>query len=158
MASTLIETGAAARVPKLIELGAANTKNVFGVRVDILLTGDDTAGQFCSYECFVEPGDGPPPHVHSDDDETFYIAEGEFEVLVGDSVKTVRAGEIAHLPRGVAHTFKNIGAATGRLLGTATPAGHEHFFSDADQLTRSGNLTPQTAAEVCLRYGITLLG
>ncbi|MEO7718321.1 MAG: cupin domain-containing protein [Capsulimonas sp.] len=157
MTSTMTTEPTQARRSKIVSAGEGKTLNVFGVRVEVLLTGEDTAGQFCSYECIVEPGAGAPPHVHSHDDETFYILEGTFEVLMGETVVTARAGDIAHLPRGLAHTFKNIGETTGRFVGTATPAGHEHFFEDADALGRSGEFTPEKAIEMCRRHGLELL-
>ena len=44
----------------------------------ILLSGTDTAGQFCLIDMHVPPGGGPPPHRH-DFEETFILLEGELE-------------------------------------------------------------------------------
>ena len=130
---------------------------MFGTRVDILLRGEDTGGAYCTYEVTVDPQQGPPPHVHDHEDEAFYILDGTFEVLSGDQVTTLEAGSYVFLPRHVPHAFKNVGETTGRLLGTATPAGHERFFEDADALHHSGTFSPETAVALCRRHGMEML-
>jgi len=42
-----------------------------------LATGEDTNGKYALLEAIVPPGGGPPPHVHSREEEGFYILEGE---------------------------------------------------------------------------------
>src|ERR1700680_3294479 len=42
-----------------------------------LATGEDTNGKYALWEAIVPPGGGPPPHVHSREEEGFYILEGE---------------------------------------------------------------------------------
>lgn len=141
----------------LVAAGAAKVTDVFGIRVDILLTGNDTNGQFSQYEMIVPPGAGAPPHVHEQDDETFFVIDGDFEFLCGDQVHRGSAGTSVFLPRHIPHTFRNVGDAAGRILATATPAGHEFFFEDIDDLTRRGAFTPDAAIAVCRRHKIELI-
>ncbi len=143
--------------PRIASAGQGKTALVFGVRVDILLTGEDTGGSHSVYEVTAAPGTGAPPHVHQHDDETFYVLEGELEVLLGNERKRIGPGNSIFLPHGVPHAFCNPGAEPVRFLGTATPAGHEHFFLAADQLVREGRFNPETGAEVCREFGIELL-
>ena len=42
-----------------------------------LATGEDTNGKYALWEAIVPPGGGPPPHVHSREEEGFYVLEGE---------------------------------------------------------------------------------
>ena len=49
-----------------------------------LVTGDDTNGKYAIWEAIVPPGGGPPPHVHSREEEGFYILEGEITLQVGE--------------------------------------------------------------------------
>jgi uncharacterized cupin superfamily protein len=53
----------------------------------------------------VPPGVGSPWHVHRDEDEWFYVRDGEFELYVGDAHLTLKAGGFAYGPKGVPHTF-----------------------------------------------------
>src|ERR1700676_784665 len=48
-----------------------------------LATAEDTNGKYALWEAIVPPGGGPPPHVHSREEEGFYILEGEVTVQVG---------------------------------------------------------------------------
>ena len=135
--------------------GGAKSVNVFGVQVNLLVTGQDTGGAYATYEAVVEPGAGPPPHIHHQDDEAFLVQEGEFEILRGQEIFTAGPGTFVALPRHLPHYFKNVGQGTGRLLGIATPAGHEHFFEDAGQLAFPPD--PEEALAVCRRHGIELV-
>lgn len=49
----------------------------------------------------------PPPHVHPYAEETFAVEEGEFEMLVDDEWRLVRAGESVTVEPGRRHTFRN---------------------------------------------------
>ncbi len=61
----------------------ADVLNVLGSKVAILLHGRDTNRSLCIVEVHDEPGSGPPPHIHSREDETFYVLEGEYEFTLG---------------------------------------------------------------------------
>ena len=134
---------------------AATSVNVFGVQVDIGLTGQDTGGAYALYQVSCEPGIGSPPHVHTSDDEAFLIIEGEWEFLRGQEVFTAGPGTFVSLPRHIAHYFKNVGQGRGRMVGIATPAGHEHFFEDASRLAFPPD--PEQAIAVCQKHGIQIV-
>ncbi len=82
------------------------------------------------FEVSVVPGGGPPPHVHSREDESFYVQQGTLTVQVGEKTLNVSAGDFVCMPRGVMHAFKNVGQDTAKLLMVATPAGLENFFAE----------------------------
>jgi quercetin dioxygenase-like cupin family protein len=98
--------------------------------ISVKVTGKDTQGAFAVVEATIAPQVGPPPHVHSREDETFYVLEGTFEFRVGDRTIAATAGDIVYGPRGIPHAFKNVGTTTGKLLGVATPAGFEEFVAE----------------------------
>ena len=75
---------------------------------------------------------GPPVHFHLHQDEWFYVMEGEVLFLVGESQKTLRAGESLLGPRGVPHGFAGTGASPAHMLIAFSPAGKmEAFFREA---------------------------
>jgi mannose-6-phosphate isomerase-like protein (cupin superfamily) len=51
--------------------------------VVIRLRAGDTAGSIGLVEVLDRPGEGPPPHVHGREDETFHILEGEYGFTCG---------------------------------------------------------------------------
>jgi quercetin dioxygenase-like cupin family protein len=78
---------------------------VLGMLETIKISSEDTGGQYGIVEIVVPKGAGSPWHVHPDEDEWFYIVDGEFTVYVGDNRLTLPAGSFAFGPKGVPHTF-----------------------------------------------------
>jgi mannose-6-phosphate isomerase-like protein (cupin superfamily) len=90
----------------------------------------DTAGTFFLVEAILAPGTEPPPHVHSREDEFFYVLEGEFDMYVGDEAFKVETGECVFLPRFKPHAFV-IRSPRLRVLILFTPGGLEEAFRGA---------------------------
>src|SRR5271167_3393003 len=84
-----------------------HTIAVVGDVYRFLATGEDTDGKYALWEAIVPPGGGPPPHVHSREEEGFYILEGEIKLQVGEERIVVTAGMFANMPVGTPHSFKN---------------------------------------------------
>ncbi len=98
-----------------------------------LATGEDTYGQYALFDFLVPPQAGPPPHIHTREDEVFYVVEGEINFQVGNQVFTGTAGDFIPYTRGQVHAFKNLGIEPARMLVIAAPAGLENFFREAGQ-------------------------
>ncbi|AKD04267.1 quercetin 2,3-dioxygenase [Pontibacter korlensis] len=91
-------------------------------------TGKQTNGAYTVVEETIQPQNGPPIHVHHREDEAFYVLEGRFSFVCGDEERLCQTGSFVYVPKGTAHTFKNIDEQPGKLLVTITPAGLEEFF------------------------------
>ena len=65
----------------------------------------DTNGAFDLVISKNRRGTEPPPHVHSRDDEFFYLFSGEITAYVEDEVFQVTAGECLFLPRRKPHAW-----------------------------------------------------
>src|SRR5437867_9188857 len=110
--------------------GEGRTIAVVGDVYRFLAVSEDTNGRYALWEAFVSPGGGPPPHVHSREEEGFYILEGEITFTIGNQRLVASAGTFANMPVGTPHSFKNesstavvpAGAATGPIVVT-TPGG-----------------------------------
>jgi quercetin 2,3-dioxygenase len=80
---------------------------------------------------------GPPRHIHHDQDEWFYVIEGEYTVEIGGQPHRLGPGDSVLAPREVPHTWALTGQGAGRLLIVFQPAGRmEAFFDEATQLTQ----------------------
>ena len=99
-------------------------------QVTFLLTGEQTGGAFFMLEAIVPPACGNPPHIHSREDETFYIQRGTLTVHVGDQTLNASAGDVVKLPRGLVHCFQNNGDVDVKVLTVIEPAGFEKFFEE----------------------------
>jgi quercetin dioxygenase-like cupin family protein len=77
----------------------------------------------------LEPGfEGPEPHNHDDQIDSFYVLEGEPEFLVGEEKLRLGAGSFVAAPIGVVHTFSNPGPESARLLNVHAPSNDFHEF------------------------------
>lgn len=104
------------------------TMAVVGDVYRFLATGEETDGKYALWEAIVPPGGGPPPHVHSREEEGFYILAGEITFQVGDKRIVARAGTFANMPVGTPHSFKNESGHPAKMLISVAPAGLEKMF------------------------------
>src|SRR5688572_31421453 len=116
------------RPPTLRNPAVGRTIAVVGDVYRFLATGDDTNGKYALWEAHVPPGGGPPPHVHSREEEGFYIIEGEMTFYIGDRRVVATTGMFANMPIGVPHRFKNESDRPARMIITVAPAGLEEMF------------------------------
>ena len=98
-----------------------------------------------------------PLHVHSKEDELFYVIEGEHIVTRGYEEFRIGPAEAIFLPREIPHAQRRVGPGVGRQLVICTPGGFEQFFRDLAQADREGNLGPDAYAEASERAGVTWL-
>lgn len=152
------------RQPTLSKPANDRTVAVVGDVYRFLATGDDTNGKYALWEALVPPGGGPPPHVHSREEEGFYILEGEIIFLIGEERVVATAGTFANMPVGTPHSFKNEGDRPAKMLISVAPAGLEGMFFEVGVPLDEGATTalPPTHEEiekllaVAPRYGIEI--
>ncbi|WP_454803766.1 cupin domain-containing protein [Mucilaginibacter phyllosphaerae] len=108
------------------------------------LSTKDTDGDLYVYESSRVKKGGPNLHVHPNQDEWWYILEGEFVIKVGDKMHHVKPGDSVFGPRGVPHAFSKIGEGVGRMITTFQPAGkmEECFIAISE-----GQMKGKTEAE-----------
>lgn len=133
------------------------TLDVLGAPVRILLDGKQTHGAFALVEIMGQPGEGVPPHVHTREEETFHVLEGELEIWCGGHTTILRTGDTFFAPRNMPHSPKFIGNRPGRVLVTLTPAGFERAFREMDSESSTGAVTPERAGEILNRYGCSFV-
>src|SRR5260370_6991017 len=94
-------------MPVIRKPAQGRTVAVVGDVYRFLATAEDTNGKYALWEAIVPPGGGPPPHVHSREEEGFYVLEGEITLQVGDKRLVPGPGIFATLPLRTPHPFKN---------------------------------------------------
>ena len=105
-------------------------RNPLGGALEFKARAEQTAGMLTAFESAPGPGEGPPLHVHEDDNEVLYFLDGLFRMKIEDVVRNAPSGSFAFIPKGVPHTWQNISNEHGRLLVMFLPgaAGMEQFF------------------------------
>jgi len=93
----------------------------------VCLSGKDTGGAYCLIEASLAAGIGVPRHTHTREDEAYYVISGELEVIVGDEVFVLKAGDSLMAPRDIPHQLRNSGITTNHYLLGFSPSGFEGF-------------------------------
>ena len=107
------------------ELGYALNENegeafwLLGMLQTIKIGAEDTGGRYGLVEIVVPAGLGSPWHVHPEEDEWFYVLEGQLTFWVGDTRLSLTPGSFAFGPKGVPHTFYAEGGGARALVGFA---------------------------------------
>ena len=141
--------------PILLNAGSGHTFTMLGTTMRLIGTAAGTGGRYTVIEQVTPAGWGPPRHIHSREDEIFYILEGTYELHVGDERRTVSTGASAILPRHVPHGFRNAGSTPGRLLSIITPGGLEEYFLAVAKCSLPPS--PAQLVELARPFGLTLL-
>ena len=142
------------RIPKVLPAGEGEKLQIRNEAIYVKLSGEETAGAYTVLESWTPPGGGPPPHRHTREDECFYVLEGEYEFTVGGQTLRAPAGTLVYGPRGIPHSFKNIGEKQARILALIQPAGLENLFREASEMLRSGKADRSQMEALSARYGI----
>ena len=107
-----------------------SVRNPIGEFIEFKARAEQTAGTLTAFESAPPPGAGPPLHLHADVAEAIYFLDGLFRLRIEEVVRDAPSGSFALIPKGIPHTWQNIGDTPGRLLVTFVPAaaGMEQFF------------------------------
>jgi quercetin dioxygenase-like cupin family protein len=134
---------------------------IVGDTLTFKATGAQTGGSVAVIEVLAAPGGGPPPHTHADEDEFWYVLDGEFEIQHGAEVSRLAAGGFAFVPRGTLHRFENVADTPSRVLIGFTPGGFDGFFFEAGSPVVEGASAPPLGPEeiarsraAAVRYGM----
>ena len=117
-------------------------------------TGASSDGMFFLSETTVEPGfPGPPPHVHRELHDLFYVLDGTLILRDGDEAIAATPGTFACFPPGTVHTFSNPGDEPVRFLNFNTPAGWEGYMRELGAAFADGGApTPDEIGRIASRY------
>ena len=120
-------------------------------------SGTETNGAFGLLELTVPPAAPDQPrlgvraHRHADEDEAWYILEGELIFTIGERTVHAPAGTFLFAPRGVLHATVNPKAQPARYLAWFTPPGMEGYFAERAALIEAADGNPDPAQMDALR-------
>ncbi|MBE7184520.1 MAG: cupin domain-containing protein [Methylobacterium mesophilicum] len=134
-------------------------------RLTIQLSQKDNSGGISLIEHHMAQGFGVPLHAHRDEDENFYVLEGEVRMQTGDQVHNLKAGDALSVAGGTPHSF-HVVSKEARFL-TITTGQFEDMVRSLGRPASAAGLPPQdqpTEAQIealvsaCAKHGIEFLG
>ena len=133
-------------------------RKVFGSRViDFKVSSLDTNGNLFIIELTDDRKGGPPRHSHREQEEWFYVIEGEYIIEIGDERYELVSGDSVLAPRGVPHAWAHVGEGTGKQLIAFQPAGEmEAFFGELSKI--EGVPQPEVMQRLFSKHGMEMTG
>jgi mannose-6-phosphate isomerase-like protein (cupin superfamily) len=122
-----------------------------------------TAGAFDLMEVRTFAGMAVLPHIHSREDEFFYLLEGRMTFTRGEQTILAQSGSFVFLPRGISHSFR-VEVPGTRYLALNTPAGFQGYFQEMGEPARepvvpsSFQLDVAKMKRLAHKYGVEMLG
>lgn len=156
LASRTVITSTYPTQPVIVPKEQGKSNSVLGGVLTIKITAEETNGAFSVVEGVYPPQTGPPLHVHEEEDEIFYLLEGEFETQVGSVSFKASAGAWLSLPRKIPHGYKCVGNSSGKVLLVITPGGFEKSFVEIASLPPDPQ-DMKKIIEIFARYGCEFL-
>ena len=134
-----------------------------GALTTVKASATQTGGTYSLIEDLAPRGDGTPLHRHREDDEAFYVLEGDLTFYFEDDRPIpASAGSFVHIPGGTVHAFK-VDSETARYLIITTPQ-HERFYRAMSEPAQSRSIPPEAPPDMekieaaCEAYGVEGLG
>ena len=118
----------------------------------------DTDGDVFVFESTRIKEGGPSYHLHFEQDEFWYVVQGEFLFKIGEETFTAKAGDTVFGPRKVPHAFAKVGGGEGKLLMFFQPAGkmEDMFRKISEGVTK--NMTEDQQDKFREEHGIKRVG
>ena len=138
-----------------LDAGAGERLSFAGAVFLVKASAESTAGAFAIIE-EADPLD-TPLHVHANEDELFYVIDGEHVFRVGEEEFPAGPGAVVFGPRQVPHAHRRVVPRTGRFLTMVSPAGFEGFFRELSAAEAAGGAGAEAYERASEKYAITWL-
>jgi quercetin dioxygenase-like cupin family protein len=124
----------AAPTARIVAPDAGRHVAAFGDALVFKLGDAETGGALSLALATTPPGGGPPPHRHLAEDELFILLDGQEEYFLDGTWTPVAVGSVVYVPRGVVHTFRNVGDTPSVKWTLTTSGGFDRFFTACGQV------------------------
>ncbi len=120
--------------------------------------GRDNESRFDFLVSEVAYRSGPELHLHSTQEDTFYVLDGVLTVQLGDDIFELGPGDFGTAPPGVPHSFTNTRTErTCRAINLMTPGiGFDRYIGEIDKVASTGDR--DALDQFHAQYGVTVLG
>jgi mannose-6-phosphate isomerase-like protein (cupin superfamily) len=142
--------------PFIVTPGAGRHVDMADMQMRLKASAGTTAGALTFWETIDEPGFGPPPHIHHDTSEAFYVLEGEYLIWLDGQETACGPGSFIFIPKGARHGFR-VGNLRSRKLMLFVPGAMEGYFHGMAQALTSGDVSDELQAEIASRNNMEVL-
>lgn len=121
--------------PYAANVGEGQHFDYYATSFEQVLPREAAGGELTVIRNTVEPGNAPPLHIHTREDEFWVVLEGTVRFWIGapklEDCDTwdVEAGGFVYAPRGLPHTFDTVTSSSKVLIGAMPGALEEYFQS-----------------------------
>ena len=151
--------------PIALQPGEGDARWFLGALGTIKAAAETTDGRSQCWSFVWPQGGGSPLHVHHNEDEWFYVIEGELTLWVDGKVIVAPAGSFVYGPRDIPHTFL-VTSTEARFLMVTEPAPFADFVRAMSEPAQTLTLppasvqppSPERMTAVAAEYGIEILG
>jgi len=154
--------------PKVLKKDEGTALWHLGALLNFKALGEETGGQYWALEGLADSNMAVPLHVHTQEDEIWYVLEGEIEFTLGNEVKTGGPGSFVYIPKGVPHTFQ-VKSDKARWFGFGLKGNLDKWFFETGEPAKSLTIPapfsePPSEAQInainesLKRYGTDTLG
>jgi quercetin dioxygenase-like cupin family protein len=151
--------------PIALQAGEGEALWFLGTLATIKASRETTNGRVGILEQRAPRGSGSPLHVHHNEDEWFYVMDGELTFWVGGDVTVAGPGAFVYGPRGIPHTFM-VSSAEAHFLLVVEPGGFEAFVRAVGEPAQQLAIPPAPTeppdmarmAAAAAEYGVEILG
>jgi mannose-6-phosphate isomerase-like protein (cupin superfamily) len=136
--------------------GAGRSYDAGGMRGTFKADGSESDGKHCFTEWELAAGEaGPPPHLHREHEEAFFVTDGTVMFQAGDHSYEAPAGSFILIPAGITHKFSNPTDRPARCVNVWLPGGFEPYFERLTRLMSSDEpLDPEAVVELSAEYDV----
>jgi mannose-6-phosphate isomerase-like protein (cupin superfamily) len=133
-------------------------RSVFGgLTIDFKVSRQDTDGGLFLLEHTDHHKGGPPRHFHHEQEEWFYVLEGDYLLEIGEERYHLKPGDTVLAPRKVPHVWAHAGEGKGRLIIGFQPAGKmEAFLNELSKVV--GAPEPEQLQGLFRAHGMEIVG
>lgn len=109
------------------------------------------AKNFCMGFVTLEPNGGQVPWHNQEQEEVYFLLEGEAEMCLGKERRIIRAGQAVYIPCKEFHQITNIGKTPAKMIYCYGPAGDvAHWRQELDgTLPVAGKDAPELPESAC---------
>jgi len=163
------DMSAPARTPTTFAHGTDDGERIglLGGLYTFKATGDETGDAYTLCQVSGPAGMATPMHLHENEEEGFYVVEGQMTIFADGAEHQLSPGGFAFAPRGTTHGFRlDSSQATMLLLISPGNAGHELMFREMGEpaaepalpAPSSTPVDPAVLAAIAKRHGTIIVG